>query len=375
MIRPYFATVAKGLEAVATLELEKLGALETRADVTGVHFQGDQELLYRVNLWSRLIFRVLMPIFQVRCADSQELYNQTKSLDWSEYISVDQSFAVHCTGSNLHLNHTHFTSLQIKNAIVDQQRDRYCKRSNIDTKQPDVLINAHIENDSCILSLDSSGESLHRRGYHVSMGLAPLKETLASGIIQIAQYEGQTAFYDPFCGSGTLPIEAALKALNIAPGLMRNSFGFETWLDFNEPLWQKLNQEAWSSQYKNLDHPIGGSDFDIGVLQQARSNARLCNLENQISFARRSLDNVEPNSDRGVLICNPPYGKRIGEEAELSSLYQLLGDVLKHRFKGWTAYVLTGNRALAKSIGLRTTSRFALYNGSIPCVLLKYDLY
>ncbi len=375
MNHSYFATVAKGLEETAAQELEKLGALEVRPEVTGVYFQGEQALLYRVNLWSRLVFRVLMPIFKVRCETAQKLYRSVKELDWSQYLSIEQSFAVQCTGSNLNLNHSHFTALQIKNAIVDQQRDRYGKRSNIDAKQPDLLINAHIDNNLCILSLDSSRESLHRRGYHLAMGLAPLKETLAAGILQIAQYNREMAFLDPLCGSGTLPIEAALLGLNIAPGLARSRFGFETWLDFDQALWEQLKKEAQMSQFTALSAPITGSDFDAGILQQARNNAHLCGLDRIIEFNREDLADVEPNAESGILICNPPYGKRIGEEENLGSLYRLLGDVLKQRFKGWTAYVLTGNKELAKSIGLRSSRRFALYNGSLPCVLLKYELY
>jgi len=375
MNRAYFATVARGLESAAAQELENLGALEVKSDVTGVHFQGNQELLYKVNLWSRLSFRVLMPIFEVGCENAQILYSEVRRLDWSEYLSCDQSFALQCTGSNDNLNHTHFTALQIKNAIVDQQQDRYRRRSNIDTELPDLLINAHIRHNRCILSLDSSRESLHRRGYHLAMGLAPLKETLAAGIVQIAQYDGSLAFYDPFCGSGTLPIEAALVALNIAPGLQRSSFGFETWLDYDPELWQELKKKASRDQLQTLKAPIGGSDLDGRILEQAKRNAQLCGLAEQISFEKKSLDKVEPNASSGILICNPPYGKRIGDGEKLGSLYRLLGDVLKQRFKGWTAYVLTGNRELAKTIGLRSSRRIALYNGSIECVLLKYDLY
>jgi putative N6-adenine-specific DNA methylase len=375
MDRSYFATVAKGLEEVAAKELETLGAREVRTTVTGVHFQGDQALLYKVNLWSRLIFKVLMPIFQVECATAEQLYSQVKKLDWSEYLTVEQSFAVQCTGSNYQLNHTHFTALGIKNAIVDQQKDRFGKRSNIDLKFPDLLINAHIDQNVCTISLDSSRESLHRRGYHLAMGLAPLKETLAAGIIQISGYNGKVAFYDPFCGSGTLPIEAALLALNIAPGLSRESFGFESWLDFKSELWEKIKKEALESRLKTLQAPIIGSDLELSVLRQARSNAHLCKLEGQIEFQRKALADVEPKANEGILICNPPYGKRIGDTEDLRDLYRQLGDVLKQRFKGWSAYVLTGNRELAKVIGLRSSSRYTLYNGSIACVLLKYDLY
>ncbi len=375
MNRSYFATVAKGLEEIAAQELEKIGAHQVRATALGVHFQGDQSLLYKVNLWSRLVFKVLMPIFEVECATTQQLYLQIRKLDWSEFLSWQQSFAVQCTGSNPNLNHTHFTALQIKNAIVDQQKDRHGKRSNIDSKSPDLLINAHIDRNICTISLDSSRESLHRRGYHLAMGPAPLKETLAAGIIEISGFDGKVGLYDPFCGSGTLPIEAASLALNIAPGLSRMTFGFESWLDFQPELWQRLKKEASESRLRTLECPITGSDIDAGILQQARSNARLCKLDREIEFQRKALADIEPNTNSGILVCNPPYGKRLGEAKDLQILYQQLGDVLKQRFKGWNAYVLTGNRELSKMIGLRSASRLTLYNGSIPCVLLKYELY
>jgi putative N6-adenine-specific DNA methylase len=371
----YFATVAPGLELIAAKELEKLGAKEIKPDVNGVHFKGDKTLLYRVNLWARTIYRVLVSIANIKAFNAEQLYYNVQKIDWSEYISSEQTLAVNCTGGNNNLNHNHFTALQIKNAIVDSQIKKSGQRSNVDPDNPDLLINAHIYKNRCLLSLDSSGGSLHRRGYRPAMGLAPLKETLAAALLDLAEWTPDLPFLDPLCGSGTTAIEAALKSLNIAPGLYRQSFGFQTWRDFDDSLWEKLLQEAEEGQLNSFAAPIFGSDRDFEIIQQAIANSELCNVGDRINFMQKELSEIEAPADSGIIICNPPYGKRIGEEQELGSLYKLLGDVFKQRFKGWTAYVLTGNKELAKKVGLKAAKRIPVYNGSLPCTLLKYELY
>ncbi len=371
----YFATVARGLETIAAQELESLGAQDVKPDFTGVYFAGDRALLYRVNLWSRTIFRVLMPIAEFRCYDSNMLYREVQKIPWDEYLEPHNTLAVNCTGGNDKLNHTHFTALQVKNAIADQQRLQFNKRSNVDVENPDLLINLHIHRDRAILSLDSSGGSLHRRGYRPAMGLAPLKETLAAALLEMAEWTPDLPFLDPMCGSGTLPLEASLKALNIAPGLFREKFGFMTWRDFDEPLWDSLWAEAENGELPELPEMIAGCDRDSDMLDQARTNAQQAGLAGKIQFARTELSELEAPADRGVLICNPPYGERLGDASELGDLYQMLGDIFKQRFKGWNAFILTGNKELAKKVGLRTSKRIPVFNGSIPCTLLKYELY
>jgi putative N6-adenine-specific DNA methylase len=375
MTNNYFATVASGLESIAAQELEKLGAKNIQTDFTGVSFTGDQKLLYRVNLWSRTIFRVLKPIQTIRCYNSQQLYDNIKQINWREYLDIEQTFAVNCTGANSNLNHSHFTALQVKNAIVDQQREKTGKRSSIDPENPDLLINAHIYRNQCIISLDSSGSSLHRRGYRLAMGLAPLKETLAAALLMIAEWQPNLPFLDPLCGSGILPLEAAFMGLNIAPGLYRKDFAFQRWNDFDLDLWKELLREAKESQLSDLKVPIFGSDADRKVIQQAISNAESCGLDQDVKFSNIELSKIEAPADQGIIICNPPYGKRIGNSEDLGALYKLLGDVFKQRFKGWTAYILTGNKELAKKVGLKASRRFPVNNGSIPCTLLKYELY
>ncbi len=238
-----------------------------------------------------------------------------------------------------------------------------------------MLINVHIHQDRCILSLDSSGTSLHRRGYRQAMGAAPLKETLAAALLNMTNWDASLPFLDPLCGSGTLPIEASLKALNIAPGLFRKKFAFESFPDFDLELWQQLLTEAQNSKISELKSPIYGSDRDPNVLTQARGNAQRCGIAHQIKFTQTELSQIEAPADCGVLICNPPYGERLGNSQELGTLYKTLGDIFKQRFKGWTAFVLTGNKELAKKVGLRASHRIPVYNSSLACTLLKYELY
>ncbi|HEY9597359.1 MAG TPA: THUMP domain-containing protein [Cyanophyceae cyanobacterium] len=371
----YFATVARGLESIAAQELENLGALEVRPDFTGVHFVGDLALLYRVNLWARTIFRVLVTLREFPCPDANHLYQEVQTIPWEQYLTPDTTLAVNATGSNRQLNHTHFTALQVKNAIVDQQRSQFGQRSSIDTKNPDLLVNAHIYQDRCTLSLDSSGGSLHRRGYRPAMGLAPLKETLAAALLDMAEWKPNLPFFDPLCGSGTLPLEASLKALNIAPGLFREQFAFEKWPDFDAALWQQLLTEARISRLPELPAAIMGSDRDRDILKQARINAEQCGVAQLVKFTQTELSQVEAPSDCGIIICNPPYGERIGNVRELGHFYKQLGDVFKQRFKGWTAFVLSSNKDLVKQVGLKASRRIPVYNGSIPCTFLKYELY
>ena len=370
----YFATTARGLEDIAAQELINLGAKQVKTDFTGVHFQGDKRLLYKVNLWARTIFRVLKPIKRIQSRNRQQLYQQVQNIDWSAYLEPRQTLAIRCTGKNTQLNHSHFTALQIKDAIVEQQLEQTGYRSDIDAHDPDIYINAHINHNHCILSLDSTGESLHRRGYRPVVGLAPLKETLAAALLYLTEWKGDRVLYDPFCGSGTIILEAALMALNIAPGLSRHYFNFQNWPDYDDQLWEELLVEAENSQKENIA-PIIGSDVDKEIVQQAKKNAQACQLGKEIEIYQQHLVDITPPSDSGVILCNPPYGKRIADTEGLFPLYKLLGDVLKQRFKGWTAYILSGNKELTKKIGLRTSRRIPLDNGGINCTLLKYELY
>ncbi|MFM2304113.1 MAG: hypothetical protein RLZZ135_1523, partial [Cyanobacteriota bacterium] len=248
-------------------------------------------------------------------------------------------------------------------------------RSNVDIADPDVRINVHIDKDLATVSLDSSGSSLHRRGYRSAVGDAPLKESLAAALVKMSGWTPDLAFVDPLCGSGTLPLEAAMQALNIAPGVFRESFGFERWLDFDPDLFDRLLKAVEAGERKDLQPTIIGSDRSYEIIKQAQSNALQSGVGSYVRFAQLELAEVEAPADTGVLICNPPYGERLGRDQDLGAFYKLLGDVLKNRFKGWTAYVLSGNKQLAKSIGLRSAERTTVYNGTLSCQLMKYELY
>ena len=371
----YFATVARGLEALVAQELESLGAHSVEPGFCGASFQGDRALLYRVNLWARLPFRILMKIQEFPCQNADDLYRGIQAIDWSQYLTPELTLAVNATGKSDQLNHTHFTALQVKNAIVDQQKARLGERSDVDIHEPDVQIGIHLDRDICTVSLDSSGNSLHRRGYRPAVGAAPLKESLAAALIQISGWQPEQMFYDPMCGSGTLPLEACLKALNIAPGLFREGFGFETWPDFDSDLFETIIQDAESRQLKELPAPIWGSDRNESVVEQATANAANCGSLNYIYFSQLELSDVVAPASSGVFFCNPPYGERLGRDSDLGLLYKQLGDTLKREFKGWTAFVLSGNKELSQSIGLKSSQRTAVYNGTLPCQLMKYELY
>ncbi len=371
----YFATVARGLEALAAAELEDLGAQQIEPGFCGVAFEGDLALLYRVNLWSRLAFRVLVKLGECPCRDAEDLYQGIQSIDWRPYLTPDLTFAVDATGKNRSLNHSHFTALQVKNAVVDQQRQHWGDRSTIDTHQPEVRLNVHIQDDTATVSLDSSGSSLHRRGYRPAVGAAPLKESLAAALVKLTDWPGDVPLLDPLCGSGTLPLEASMAALNIAPGIFREEFGFQTWPDFDGDLWDRLWQEAESARQEPLGTWVGGCDRDPDIIHQARLNAQRCDLAEQINFWAADLADLEAPADSGFLLCNPPYGERLGADDDLGAFYKLLGNVLKQRFKGWTAFVLSGNKALSQHIGLKSAQRVAVYNGTLPCQWLKYELY
>ncbi|MBW4461497.1 MAG: RNA methyltransferase [Nodosilinea sp. WJT8-NPBG4] len=371
----YFATVARGLEALAAAELEDLGAQQIEPGFCGVAFEGDLALLYRVNLWSRLVFRVLVKLGECPCHDAEALYQGIQSIDWRPYLTPDRTFAVDATGKNRSLNHTHFTALQVKNAVVDQQRQHWGDRSTIDTQHPEVRLNVHIQDDMATVSLDSSGSSLHRRGYRPAVGAAPLKESLAAALVKLTDWPGDVPLLDPLCGSGTLPLEASMAALNIAPGIFREEFGFQTWPDFDGDLWDTLWQEAEAARRSPLGTWVGGCDRDPDIIHQARLNAQRCDLAEQINFWAADLADLEAPADSGFLLCNPPYGERLGADEDLGAFYKLLGNVLKQRFKGWTAFVLSGNKALSQHIGLKSAQRVAVYNGTLPCQWLKYELY
>jgi putative N6-adenine-specific DNA methylase len=288
---------------------------------------------------------------------------------------VDHTLAVDCNVRDSHITHSRYAALRTKDAICDQFLERFGRRPSVDVEEPMVGLNLHIYRDQAVLSLDSSGESLHKRGYRPILTRAPLNEALAAALVLRTGWRGRTAFVDPLCGSGTLPIEAAWIALHRPPGLTRRRFGFQGWLDFDIALWTDLRDQARRGVGKKLEAPILGYDLRRDAISFSQGNARAAGIGHLLKFEVQDVRDFRPLSgEPGVLVCNPPYGERIGEEKELRSLYRTLGEVLRQRCPGWTAFVFTGNAALAREIGLEPVAQVPLFNGKIPCRLLRFDL-
>lgn len=369
-----FAAVPRGAEEIAAFELEKLGISGAVPGKGGVAFTANREGVYRANLWLRTASRVLVQLSVFPCKSPEELYAGVHALPWNELITPLMTLAVDCSLRDSVLTHSGFVALKTKDAIVDRIREACGSRPNVDTAAPDVRVNVHLHKNVCTVSLDSSGDSLDRRGYRIERNEAPLRETLAAAIVALTGWDGTVPLVDPMCGSGTIPAEAALLAARIPPGLQR-TFGFQRWLDFDSQLWNRLLEDATNGVSKIQTGLITGYDQDSRALLLAGRNIEKAGLGGQIHFFHAALQDFRPEGERGVVIINPPYGMRMGEEDDLRELYCQIGDILKKRCRGWTGYVLTGNLELAKYIGLKASRRFVLFNGAIECRLLKYDLY
>ncbi|NOQ51876.1 MAG: bifunctional 23S rRNA (guanine(2069)-N(7))-methyltransferase RlmK/23S rRNA (guanine(2445)-N(2))-methyltransferase RlmL [Desulfuromonadaceae bacterium] len=381
--QPFFVTAALGFEPLLAAELIELGASEVKEERAGVSFVGELSIAYKVCLWSRLASRVLLPLAIFPALDTDQLYAEVQKIDWAEHLSVARTFAVDCTTVRSQINHTRYGALRVKDAIVDQFRARSGERPSISVEQPDLRINLHLFKDQATLSIDLSGDSLHRRGYRIDGVHAPLKENLAAAILirggwpEIAATGG--ALVDPMCGSGTLPLEAGLMATDTAPGLLRDYFGFFGWQQFDDALWQRLREEALLRQHDGLKRrlaPIVGYDSDSRAIKAAWQHAQNAGLEKIIHFEKRTLREFSApvGFAPGLLVANPPYGERLGEEHELPPLYNLLGEQMANKCVGWKAAVITSNPQLGRSIGLRAGKINTLYNGALKCQLLQFVL-
>jgi putative N6-adenine-specific DNA methylase len=370
----YFATCGRGIETVLADELRALGAADVAPGRGGVSFAGGRALLYRANLWLRTAVRVLMPILEAPVTSPDELYDAVRSVDWSQYLTPEHTLAVDCNVRDSHLTHSKYAALRTKDAVCDQFVERCGRRPSVDVEEPMVGLNLHVYRDRATLSLDSSGMSLHKRGYRPIQTRAPLNEALAAALVLLTGWRG-APFADPLCGSGTLPIEAAWIALRRPPGLTRKRFGFQGWVDYDVELWTALRDEARRGVLKALPAPVLASDLRGDAVSFAISNARAAGIGHLLRVEKRDVRDFRPTpGPPGVLLCNPPYGERIGEEKDLFGLYRLLGEVFAQRCPGWACYVFTGNPRLAGAIGLTPATEVPLYNGKIPCRLLEFDL-
>ncbi len=377
----FFATCPKGIEALLADELRALGAEAIKETRAGVAFEGTLATAYRACLWSRLASRVLLTLARFPAASAEALYAGVQQVRWGEHLDAHGTLAVDFSGTGSGITHSRFGALKVKDAIVDQLRDEAGARPSVDTERPDVRINVYLYRDEAVLSLDLSGESLHRRGYRSEAVEAPLKENLAAAILLRANWPAIAnqggAFIDLMCGSGTLPIEAALIAGDIAPGLTRDYYGFLRWKQHDAALWAELLAEAQARREAGLAKlpPIRGYDHEARAVRYARENVAGAGLSEYIVIARRELSACVPEeAPRGLIVVNPPYGERIGEASELPALYAELGAQLKKNFPGWRAAVFTGNPELGKHMGLRANRYHTLFNGAIECRLLHFEI-
>ncbi len=363
-----------GLEEILARELTTLGAENVEVGRRLVNFAGDQRLLYKANIWLRTAIRVLKPIHQFEADNERNLYAGVKDIDWRQYLAPEGTLAIDPVVHNSFCTHSLYAAQLAKDAIVDQFRSRTGARPSVDLKTPDLRINLHINSNHVTIYLDSSGDSLHKRGYRAKAGEAPLNEVLAAGILSLTQWDHQTAMADFMCGSGTLAIEAALLARNIAPGLIRKELGYTRWPDFDASLQEHLLAEARAACLTDLPFPIGGSDLDPAAIELAKQNARHAGVDNDIKFEVAHYEAAQPPAPSGMLVFNPPYDERM-RVAQIAAVYRRIGDALKQSWTGWTAFLFTGNRDAAEQIGLRPSRKIQLFNGPIECRLLKYELY
>ncbi|MCB4412320.1 class I SAM-dependent RNA methyltransferase [Synechococcus sp. MU1611] len=369
------AVLPQGLEAAGSEELTDLGAHSVKPGRRAVSFEADMACLYRMHLQARLPFRVLRQVASFPCQGRDDLYDGIRqALDWERWLHPSMTFRVDVTGTAPGLNHSHFTALQVKNALVDAQRDLWGERSSIDLDDPDLSLHLHLGRGVAELSLDGSGGSLHRRGYRAAMGAAPLKENLAAGLIRLTGWDGSSPLVDPCCGSGVLLIEAALAALQQAPGLERR-FALEGWADFQPELWEKEVDRARQRRRRDLTVPLLlGIEADPAIADQARANVEAAGLSGIIRISTSPFEDETLPDGPGVLVCNPPYGQRIGDEQELDALYSALGQFVRREASGWQLWLLSGNPKLTGALRLKASRRIPVSNGGIDCRWLQYDI-
>jgi 23S rRNA (guanine2445-N2)-methyltransferase / 23S rRNA (guanine2069-N7)-methyltransferase len=377
-----FATTPKGLELLLVDELKDLGATTANEKLAGVEFTGDLQLAYKACLWSRLANRILLKLARMPVTTPEELYDAVQTIDWSKHLKEEGTLVVHFVSSQSAITHTLFGAQKVKDAIVDQFREKFGVRPSVDKATADLSVNVYLHRDVATISIDLSGDSLHRRGYRLSGGAAPLKENLAAAILiragwpAIAKTGG--TLVDPMCGSGTLLVEGAMMAADVAPGVDRDYFGFLGWKQHQPQLWGPLIKEANDRRAAGLKTMpiIVGYDISPDAITAAFDNIERTEFLGRVHVEKRELEDLTmpPKAKTGLVITNPPYGERLGEIEELEPLYTLIGTKLKEVFSGWNAAVFTGNPDLGKVMGLRARKFYALYNGAIPCKLLLFDV-
>lgn len=369
----FLAKTLMGLELPLAEELKKLGAKEVKTSKRAVHFEGDWRVLYRVNLESRLALRVLLPIDSFKVKDEQDLYQGIGKIDWKEYLDPAGTLAVDAVVNSEIITHSKYAALKTKDAVVDQFRRHFGIRPSVDTEKPTLRIHIHIGADTCDVSLDSTGESLHRRGYRMSTHEAPINEVLAAGLIQLSGWDRSGVFIDPMCGSGTILLEATTYAWNIPPAFYRQSFAFMKWKNFDPKLWGDVRDRA-EMGIKPHKFEILGYDKDFKAIKACQENIFAAHLEGKISVERKKFENLMPPAQKGIIITNPPYDERM-REGDIQELYSMIGSRLKHHFQGFEAWLISSNKEAVNGLGLKAGKKLVLMNGELECRFIQYELY
>jgi putative N6-adenine-specific DNA methylase len=368
------ATTMFGLEEVLATELKNLGAQDVETGVRNVSFVGDKGFMYKANIALRTAIRILKPIKRFKVFDEDDLYKKIQQIEWERYMSVDSTFAIGAVvNSKNFTTNSHYISLKSKDAIADYFRHKYHKRPNVDVKHPDLKIHVHIQKDLCSISLDSSGDSLHKRGYRNLTNIAPINEVLAAGLVLLSGYTGDCNFIDPMCGSGTILIEAAMIANNIPANINRKEFGFENWDDYDEDLFFTI-QESLLKKIRSSHFKIMGFDKAPSAVRKAKENVENANLTEFIGVHHVNFFNsMKEVFGKTTILFNPPYGERL--DIDINEFYKKIGDTLKNGYPDSTVWFITSNKEAIKNVGLRTSKRIPLKNGDLDCVYVRYDIY
>ncbi|HIN39339.1 MAG TPA: hypothetical protein EYM84_03605 [Flavobacteriales bacterium] len=369
----FLAKTFHGLEDVLAKELDVLGAKAVLPIKRAVSFEGDKKLLYKSNLHLRTALRILVPIAEFTANTDQELYNEVKSINWPEYININQTFAIDSVVFSERFTHSQYVALKVKDAIVDQFKERLGKRPSVDPKFADNRINVHIAHNKVSISLDSSGDSLHKRGYRRKGHIAPLNEVLAAGMLMLAEWDSTIPLIDPMCGSGTFLMEAAMMAYNMPPGIKKKHYSFMNWKDYDQDLWKKVSEESKSNMI-TPEVNIQGGDIAMQSIDLSKMASLDFNLRKAIKLERISFNKHLPSSESGMLILNPPYGERITPK-DLFDLYESIGNQLKKSYAGFDAWIFSSNKEAMKRIGLRPSRKYTLFNGALECKFQKFSMY
>jgi putative N6-adenine-specific DNA methylase len=370
----YTVKTMQGLEEVLAGEIEAIGGTNIQKHTRAVSFEGPPAMLYKANLHLRTALKVLQPIAEFRAVTPRALYEGVRNIEWSRYLKTDGTLAVESAVHSPFFTHSQYAALTCKDAIVDQFREAYGRRPSVDLNHPDLRIHVHIWQDQVGISLDSSGESLHKRGYKQDINVSPLNEVLAAGMIMLTGWRGESPFCDPMCGSGTLLIEAALIATQTPPGLFRSRYGFMQWPDFDSTLWSSCVEEAKHQIREEPENPIAGADLSTGTRDAAAANIVRAGVDEYISLKVADIRDFMPPAGEGMCIVNPPYGERFTHSA-LYELYEAIGSAWKHRFPSYTAWMLSSNSEALKHVGLRPFRKIKLLNASLECTYAGYKLY